>query len=296
MAREWRRLLVHPARLAAAADGAGAGAAGELGLESGEAHYLRRVLRLRPGDRFAVIDGCGRLWSARLGGADRALLEQSLAEPLACECAPAPLLELLVAPPKRDADVLLRMACELGIDRLTLVRAERRVAGCLAADRAEAIVREACEQSERLWLPQLVLEQELAMALGDGASASETAASETAVSGAAEPGTVAGSAAGVLCLLATTRQAQLRTLQQVLAATHGAASGLASGGSDPDGPARVRLAIGPEGGWSPAEETLALSRGWQPVSLGPTILRTSTAAVAAAAQLAAWRTGLMASD
>jgi 16S rRNA (uracil1498-N3)-methyltransferase len=282
VAREWRRLLVHPARLAAV----GEAGARDFSLEPAEAHYLRRVLRLRPGDRFAVIDGRGRLWSAQLQGPGQALLEQSLAEPLACEPAPAPLLELLVAPPKRDGDVLLRMACELGIDRLTLVRAERRVAGCLAADRAEAIVREACEQSERLWLPQLALDQELAMALGDGAAAP----------GAVETGIVAGLPGGGLCLLATTRRAQLHTLQQMLAATHWAASGLASRGSDPDGPARVRLAIGPEGGWSPAEETLALSRGWKPVSLGPTILRTSTAAVAAAAQLASWRTGLMASD
>ena len=49
------------------------------------------------------------------------------------------------------------------------------------------------------------------------------------------------------------------------------------------------LAIGPEGGWTGEEEELALAAGWQAVSLGATILRVSTAAVAAAALLSRWR-------
>jgi hypothetical protein len=37
------------------------------------------------------------------------------------------------------------------------------------------------------------------------------------------------------------------------------------------------------------EEAAALAAGWQAVSLGPLILRSGTAAVTAAAQLASWR-------
>lgn len=43
------------------------------------------------------------------------------------------------------------------------------------------------------------------------------------------------------------------------------------------------IAIGPEGGWDDSEEQLMLQRGWIPASLGETILRVETAAVAAAA-------------
>ncbi len=243
MARELRRLLVEPARLAAAVDG-------PLALQPAEAHYLGRVLRLRPGDRFAVIDGCGGLWSARLGDSLQARLEQPLAAPLERCPEPVPWLELLVVPPRRDLDLVLRMVCELGIDRLTLVRSERQVGTAPSAGRAEAILREACEQSERLWMPKLVGETPLPEALA--------------------------ASAGVRSLWATTRFGDLASLAQVLAALPNPACG-------------VRLAIGPEGGWSPAEEDRARGCGWQPVSLGSTILRTSTAAVAAAAQLAAWR-------
>jgi 16S rRNA (uracil1498-N3)-methyltransferase len=49
------------------------------------------------------------------------------------------------------------------------------------------------------------------------------------------------------------------------------------------GSASVAIAVGPEGGWSPGEEELFCKSGWISVSLGPTILRAETAAIAAVA-------------
>lgn len=45
----------------------------------------------------------------------------------------------------------------------------------------------------------------------------------------------------------------------------------------------VRLAIGPEGGWTADELAAFEQAGWQSASLGPTILRAETAAIAALA-------------
>jgi 16S rRNA (uracil1498-N3)-methyltransferase len=42
----------------------------------------------------------------------------------------------------------------------------------------------------------------------------------------------------------------------------------------------VAIAVGPEGGFSNAEESLAIRRGWAAVSLGPRVLRVETAALA----------------
>jgi len=50
-------------------------------------------------------------------------------------------------------------------------------------------------------------------------------------------------------------------------------------------PARVVLLIGPEGGLADNEEELAIKAGFNPVQLGPRILRTETAALAALAAL-----------
>jgi 16S rRNA (uracil1498-N3)-methyltransferase len=52
---------------------------------------------------------------------------------------------------------------------------------------------------------------------------------------------------------------------------------------------RIAVLLGPEGGWTDAERLLATASGWRAASLGPQILRTETAAVAALAILAnAW--------
>lgn len=51
----------------------------------------------------------------------------------------------------------------------------------------------------------------------------------------------------------------------------------------------VALLVGPEGGWTDEERAAFTTAGWQPVSLGPRILRTETAALAALAIVsAAW--------
>ena len=258
MVRELRRLLIPPHRLV--------GAGLELPLEAEELHYLRRVLRLREGDRFALSDGVGHLWTAALAGGTTAVLDQPVDGPLQAEAGPLLPLELAVALPKRDGELVLRMACELGFDRLTPLKAERSVPSPFNSERINLILREAVEQCERLWSPELAALQPAGDCLGR---------------------TPLG-----LGLLATTRREELPLLAAVLDQI-----GLSYELPDPDPgfsaiPSGVVMAIGPEGGWSPAEEELAISKGWIPVSLGPTILRSSTAAVAAAALLSHWRAGL----
>lgn len=51
----------------------------------------------------------------------------------------------------------------------------------------------------------------------------------------------------------------------------------------PPAASAMMLAIGPEGGWTPAELRLFQEAGWTSASLGPTILRAETAAIAATA-------------
>jgi 16S rRNA (uracil1498-N3)-methyltransferase len=251
MSRELRRLLIGPQRLVDAGNG-------PLELRAEERHYLLRVLRCRDGAQLAVVDGEGHLWSARLQGDGWLQLEQPLAEPLASAPPPHPELELALALPKKEVELVWRMATELGADRLVPLLAERSVRqGTPPPERWTAVLREASEQCERLWLPRLESPQSAGPWL-------------------AEPPRGLG-------LLATTRRQGLPLPQQLLAEV--------LKGLPPSVPASVRisLAIGPEGGWSEEEERLAEAAGWRPVSLAPTILRTGTAAVAGVAQLAAWR-------
>jgi 16S rRNA (uracil1498-N3)-methyltransferase len=263
MARERRRLLIAPERLAAAA------AEGlelpVLALTAEESRYLTRVLRYGPGDGFAVINGAGSLWSAELLAADRAVLQQPLAAPLQDQPPSQPQLVLAAAVVKRDFEVVVRMAVELGVDRLIPLLCERTaVQGQLRPERWRTIAAEAAEQCERLWMPQIDQPTPLAALLAE----------------ASAPG-----AAACLRCWATTRRDGLMPLDQLLqleawASTPDAAAPLPTG---------IWLACGPEGGWSEAEEQQVLGLDWQPVGLGPRILRSSTACIAGLSSLSAWR-------
>ena len=259
MARELRRLLIPPGRLEAAA--ARIGLEQEVGLvelEPEEAHYVARVLRFRHGDRLALIDGEGRLWTATLEQPAMLKLEQPLEQPLERAGRPRPTITLAMAVPKRDAELAWRMATELGASQLQPLLASRGVVrGALPLERWRTIVREATEQCERLWLPQLAEPIE-------------------ALAWFSSPAPEGGS------LLATTRQEALPTLPELLPSLLMERLPNRPDQRQPE----LRLAIGPEGGWSAEEEEAALAAGWQPVSLGGAILRTSTAAVAALAWLA----------
>ena len=241
---ERRRLLLTPDRLAEG---------GSVLLNMEEQHYLRRVLRLRCGGRVDVIDGCGRLFTATLVEPQLLELDSALkqTEPLA-----QPQLGLAVALMRRGMDEVIRMACELGIDRIQPLRCERCVPQ--AEHRPErwlAIVREAVEQCERLWTPQLFELKDLSQWMGD------------------EHGQR---------VVGVTRETRPPPLDQWL--RHRA-----------DPVQLTWLMVGPEGGWTSEELKQFTEAKIQPVQMGATILRSSTAAVAGAVELVRWRDGLISS-
>jgi 16S rRNA (uracil1498-N3)-methyltransferase len=249
MAREQRRLLIAPERLALVEADA------VLPLSNEESRYLTRVLRYSAGACFAVVDGCGHLWQAELLERDEARLLQSLETPLQDQPAQVPRLVLAAAVVKRDFDLVVRMAVELGVDRLVPLLCERTaVLGQIRSERWQTIAAEAAEQCERLWMPRID--------------------EPTPVQGVLEQ------PAAATRYWATTRRGSLPLLQPQLQATAGGAAD------------ELWLACGPEGGWSESEEGSAAAAGWIPVQLGPTILRSSTASVAGMALLSHWRAGL----
>ena len=154
---------------------------------------------------------------------------------------------------RRGMDEVVRMACELGIDRIQPLRCDRCVPQAdHRPERWASIIREAVEQCERLWMPQLHEVKGLSQWLGE----------------------VEG-----IRLVGVTRETAAPSLHQCLRHK-----------SDPL--QRTWLMIGPEGGWASAEQNLFVEAGLQPVHMGSTILRSSTAAVAGAVELVRWRDGL----
>ncbi len=243
---ERRRLLIEPARLR------GAQVLSRIELTMAESRYLKRVLRLRPGAEVHVVSGCGQLFSTRLTAEGDLALDSDLGALPHTVAPPQPPLGLAVSLMRRGMDEVMRMACELGVDRLQPLQAQRCVPQAeYRPDRWGVILREAVEQCERLWAPELLP----VLSTDDwwGHPSAEH-----------------------LRLIAVTRDQSSSDLSKLLEKKKSLPGG-------------CWITIGPEGGWTSAEVCSAAEAGWCGVGLGDTILRSSTAAVAATTTLCCWR-------
>jgi 16S rRNA (uracil1498-N3)-methyltransferase len=128
-----------------------------LTLDGEEAHHLRHVLRLKPGDEVVLFDGCGgearaRIRITRKQDAELEILSRRMTPPAPHR------LTLATAVPKGDRfGWLVEKATELGVDRLIPLQTERSIVdprdGKLARMRQAVIA--ACKQSGRNFLMEI---------------------------------------------------------------------------------------------------------------------------------------------
>lgn len=218
---------------------------GECELPTAVAHHLLRVLRLRVGDEVRVFDGTGGEWRAQLLAADKRSARIALIEHLAVEresALPVTLVQCLQGGDKMDLTV--QKAVELGVSRLVPIMSQRSVVR-LDGERAD-------RRRER-W-------QEIAVSACEqcGRNRVPEIAPVTSLGQwlASVPKVAAGSLRLILSPDGATGLAQL---------------------PEPSG---LEVLIGPEGGLATEEEGLARAAGYQPIRLGPRVLRTETAGLA----------------
>jgi 16S rRNA (uracil1498-N3)-methyltransferase len=247
------------------------------------AHHLLRVLRLRDGAPLSLTDGRGGRADAVLhvpaggspagSGRGSATATARRVAPVEHRPQPRPRLTLVQAVAKgRRVEEAVRLACELGVDRLVPVVAARTQgrpdAGARAAVRARwtAVAVAALEQSRGVHLATVAPVIDLA-ALGSPAEVGRTGTPSVDLPADTPPPDT-----DVVGLVLVPGAASLPT---VLA---GRASEAA--------PHAIAL-VGPEGGLEDQEVAGLVARGWLSAGLGPTVLRTEHAGPVALAVLAA---------
>ena len=219
-----------------------------------QAAHLIRVLRAQAGMEFDIVAG-DRVWHAVIAGISGDQVRFNLVAEV--EADPALPITLLLSVFKFDRmEWAIEKATELGVERILPVvarRSEKHLAQAAQArvERWRRIAREAAKQSRRSDVP--VIEDALPL---------KTAARRE----------------GEAVLLLLAEQERTTTLR------HALSEALTSAGDEMP---NVRIAVGPEGGWTAEEEALFDDEGWKPVSLGPRILRAETAAITAMAVAAA---------
>lgn len=127
-------------------------------LDTAQAHKLRTVLRLAPGDGVRLFNARDGEWRARLTALDKkratATVDDRLRAAVAGDGGEGPWLAF--APLKKDAmDVLVEKAVELGAGRLIPVRTAHTDVSRVNIERLTAQARAAAEQCERLDVPMI---------------------------------------------------------------------------------------------------------------------------------------------
>ena len=125
-------------------------------LNSGQAHYLKSVLRMNEGDHIRVFNDSGGEWIADIEKLGKKEGIATVKEQIRTGANPAKALHLLFPPLKKHRmDFLIEKSVELGVTDLHPVLTTRTQVRKINADRIEAQIIEASEQCERLDIPRL---------------------------------------------------------------------------------------------------------------------------------------------
>ncbi len=216
----------------------------EIWLDKTRGHYLKNVLRLKPGAAFFLFNGRsakafeaqllvdGKRVGARIGPARPCATESPLDS------------EILQGLARADhIDWSIQKTTELGVSRIRLFNADRTQSPLKPAQLErklahwQGVAISACEQCGRALIPEISFHLKL----------------QDALAASSNPG----------YLLDFGVQPLIEVIDKA--------------------PSSVRLLLGPEGGLTAAEIDLAIEQGFTRASLGPRVLRTETAAAAALA-------------
>ncbi|MEA3209605.1 MAG: rRNA (uracil1498-N3)-methyltransferase [Chthoniobacter sp.] len=226
----------------------------KLALDPAETHHALDVLRMKAGDRATLFNGQGVEATVEFAKVEKGRIELrkiqvSKTPPLACE------VTLGQAVPKgKNMDLIVEKATELGVAVIAPLLSERTVVrfdegeALSKRDKWQRVAIEAAKQCGQNWVPRVPKPVTPKTFFEEGERYD-------------------------LMLIASLQPGAVSVKKLV-----------SEFGSQR--PRKVLVLVGPEGDFTPAEINLAKNHGCRPITLGPIILRTETAAIYCASVLA----------
>jgi 16S rRNA (uracil1498-N3)-methyltransferase len=221
-----------------------------LRLEGREAHHALHVLRVKPGDPVAVLDGAGSEFAGAVESCSRESLSLRVTDKKSIPAPPCSITLLQAVPKGKLIESIIQKAVELGARRIVPLLTEHvvtRLEDKNAADKREKwqqVAIEAIKQCGAAWLPQI----ETPTTIGAFLRRKETF--DLSLVGSLQ-----------------TERRHPRECLRDFQAQHGRP------------PQSAGIWIGPEGDFTLEELKAIQAAGARPISLGRLVLRVETAAI-----------------
>ena len=252
-------------------------------LDQDESGHCVKVLRHRSGDEISVIDGCGTLYRCRITSDSPKGVEAMVLSSEEGWGGHPYHLHMAVCPTKNNDryEWFAEKACEIGMDEVSPVIGEHSERRVFKTARIGKILVSAAKQSLKAAVPVVnepVSVKEFIETYGrrsfdyaqdDSGNAQDDSRNAQDDSGNAQDDSGNGQEDKVLRMIAycfEDERVPRRSIREVLEGFDGS---------------EITILIGPEGDFSRSEAELALANGFIPVHLGPSRLRTETAALTA---------------
>lgn len=252
-------------------------------LDQDESGHCAKVLRHRSGDEISVIDGCGTLYRCRITSDSPKGVEAMVLSSEEGWGGHPYHLHMAVCPTKNNDryEWFAEKACEIGMDEVSPVIGEHSERRVFKTARIGKILVSAAKQSLKAAVP--VVNEPVSVkefiethgrrsfdyAQDDSRNAQEDSGNAQDDSRNAREDSGNGQEDKVLRMIAycfEDERVPRRSIREVLEGFDGS---------------EITILIGPEGDFSRSEAELALAHGFIPVHLGPSRLRTETAALTA---------------
>ena len=126
-----------------------------------QSHYIKNVMRLKPGSKISLFNFPNGEWDASILAYDKDIIEFKV-EKVSRIQEQEDNLWLAFSPIKKiPQDMMIQKTTELGIQKFIPLLCERSVVRELNVERAEKIITEASEQSNRISVPKILKIQKL---------------------------------------------------------------------------------------------------------------------------------------
>ena len=208
-----------------------------------DAHQIRNVLRMKPGDKLELFDGYGKAYQAEIQTINKDKVTCKILATQTSNSSSNIKVTLAQALPKgQKMDLIIQKCTELGIEQVIPMVSERSLPTSNKSARWQRIAKDAAEQSGRINVPEITKIKTFAEAIK----------TKDKYDLAIIPWELE-------------QNNQLKPFLKQL---------------NNDGNLTILIIIGPEGGFSQTEVQQAQTAGLIPITLGQRILRTETAGLA----------------